>query len=137
MFEEGEELEALIRAGTKQTTLTGYFAAVSNEISNPLSPAELGIDTTTHLVYPQATNLTYQDFPTFYTWNANKKNGPAGRNLESMIQSVEFVMLIRTLVSVFSFECCCARYLVQCPLNTSQCRAYYFQVHMCCTGCFG
>ena len=47
LFEEGEELEALIRAGTKQTTLTGYFAAVSNEISNPLSPAELGIDTTT------------------------------------------------------------------------------------------
>ena len=73
LFEEGEELEALIRAGTKQTTLTGYFAAVSNEFYNPLSPAELGIDTTTQLVYPQATNLTYQDFPTFYTWNANKK----------------------------------------------------------------
>ena len=69
IYEEGEELEALVRAHTSHTTLTSYFETVAKEITNPLPQQQLGTDSVTGQVYPSAPDLTYLEFPTFYTWN--------------------------------------------------------------------
>ena len=73
IYEEGEELEALVRAHTSHTTLTSYFETVAKEITNPLPQQQLGTDSVTGQVYPSAPDLTYLEFPTFYTWNYKEK----------------------------------------------------------------
>ena len=73
LYEEGEEVEALVRAQTKKTTLTGYFELVAQEVLNPLSNEMLGSDPVTGTLYPSAADLTYLDIPTFYVWNEKNK----------------------------------------------------------------
>ena len=71
LYQEGEEMQATVRGHTAQTTLTAYFDCVKNERQNPLPLDKLGQDT--HgLPYPRATELTYIDFPAFYSWQAAK-----------------------------------------------------------------
>ena len=71
LYQEGEEMQATVRGHTARTTLTAYFECVKNERQNPLPLDKLGQDT--HgLPYPRATELTYIDFPAFYSWQAAK-----------------------------------------------------------------
>ena len=73
-YNEGEEVDALIRAATQKTTLTGYFQVCAAELEAPLTAEALGTDPETHELFPRATDLTYLDFPSYYTWDAAKKN---------------------------------------------------------------
>ena len=57
----------------KKTTLTGYFQVCAAELEAPLTAEALGTDPETHELFPRATDLTYLDFPSFYTWDAAKK----------------------------------------------------------------
>ena len=61
----GEEIEAL--QNVKLNTLTAYFHQVQIERSNPLTPQLIGCDSNGNL-YPCASELTYCDFPTYYTF---------------------------------------------------------------------
>ena len=73
LYEEGNEIEALVRAQTARTKLTSYFNTVTSEIEQPLTPPVLGRDPVTAVSYPSAPQLKYIDFPEFYTWNDSSK----------------------------------------------------------------
>ena len=70
-FEEGNEVEALAKNLLKRTTLTAYFEKVQEKLALPPSEQFLGKNDAGQ-VYPAAPELTYQEFPTFYTWDRNK-----------------------------------------------------------------
>ena len=109
IYEEGEEMEALVRAQTNHTTLTAYFETVANELIQPLPPEKIGQDPTTGQQYPTASELTYIDFPTFYTWDTKKKNGLEGKGQKNLTVLVAFTLLIQLLVKGFTSECCCVK----------------------------
>ena len=55
-----------------RTTLTAFLDCCQKERSNPLPIAELGKDEQGNPL-PRATDLTYLDFPSFYTWDGTKR----------------------------------------------------------------
>jgi hypothetical protein len=71
-FQEGKENKALQNERYKRTMLTAYFETVYMENLISLLPHEIGYDQNGQL-YPIANALTYQDFPSFYTWNTKDK----------------------------------------------------------------
>ena len=74
IYAEGSEQAAVLAAATNgppPTTLTRYFEIVKHEMSTPLSIEALGADSN-GVSYPAATELTYMDIPTYYTWQSNK-----------------------------------------------------------------
>ena len=71
-FVEGQEQEALINERNNRTMFTAYFNQVYLEQINPLNLNEIGYNHTRQL-YPQAKDLTYQDFPNYYSWNTKDK----------------------------------------------------------------
>ena len=66
-------MEALVRVQTNHTTLTAYFQTVCNEMLQPLPPEKMGQDPTTGQQHHTASEVTYLDFPTFYTWDTKKR----------------------------------------------------------------
>ena len=71
-YQEGEEIEALERERLGRTTLTAFLDCCQKQRCNPLPIAELGKDEQGNLL-PRATDLTYLDFPSFYTWDGTKR----------------------------------------------------------------
>ena len=70
-YEEGNEENALRQAAERHTMLTAYFQRVSDELLRPLDNQTLGLDPNGN-IYPTASQLTYHEFPNYYTWNANQ-----------------------------------------------------------------
>ena len=66
---EGQEEEAL--AAENNTNLTAYFIAVKTEIDRPLPDISISDN---GVILPRATELTYSQFPTYYTWVAKDKS---------------------------------------------------------------
>ena len=71
-FQEGQEVEALQNQRNQRTMITSYFETVHMENILPLQHQEIGLNENGQL-YPTANALTYQDFPTFYSWNTTDK----------------------------------------------------------------
>ena len=114
IYEEGEEMEALVHAHTSHTTLTSYFETVSKEIDNLLTQEQLGTDTVTGHVYPAAPELTYLDFPTFYILHLElqrEKMVTQKKTKNNLIVLAAFILRIQVQGSNFIFECYCARYV--------------------------
>jgi len=64
----GNEQLALELAQDPRTTLSEYFKIVRTEIDSPLSNEARGRDPLTGDIYPRACDLTYPEFPTYYSW---------------------------------------------------------------------
>jgi hypothetical protein len=60
------EADAARAAAEKLTPLTGYFKAVADELSHPLTDAQRGTAADGSLL-PEAKDLTYREFPEYYT----------------------------------------------------------------------
>ena len=56
---------------SQKTKLNQWFAKNEEELRNPLSEAELGVNHDGQ-VLPRACELKYPEFPKFYSWNSNK-----------------------------------------------------------------
>ena len=65
-YHEGQEIQALQNERNQRTMLTSYFETIHMENVLPLQNHEIGHQQNGQL-YPMARNLTYQDFPTFYS----------------------------------------------------------------------
>ena len=67
---EGQEREVIER--NNKTTLLAYFAAVEKEQQHPLTEEQLGLDDNNN-TNPRATELTYIQFPSYYTYDEKNK----------------------------------------------------------------
>ena len=87
LYQEGEDMQVTLRGHTARTTLTAYIDCVKNQRENPLPLDTLGHDT--HgLPYPRATELTYIDFPAFYSRQA-AKNVRTRRGMPHKTETIE------------------------------------------------
>lgn len=68
IYQEGMEEEAVAANAEPKTMLTEYFKKCTDEFSTPLSTSILGQDGAGNS-YPSAADLTYQEFPKYYTFN--------------------------------------------------------------------
>lgn len=66
-YQEGQEVTMIIPGIAKDTKLTAFFKMVLHERRHPPSEQYLGSNKQ-GVLYPSATEITYQDFPKFYTW---------------------------------------------------------------------
>ncbi len=76
-YKAGQERQVLERNNI--TTLIAYFAAVEKEQKHPLEEHILGFDEENRL-NPRATELTYIQFPTYYSYDKQKKEYKRRKN---------------------------------------------------------
>ncbi len=77
LYQQGKEQEAAERATGRNTMLIAYLQKVQEEREmkeeDKLTERYLHKDKITHVVYPSALEITYQDFPHYYTWIAKER----------------------------------------------------------------
>jgi hypothetical protein len=71
VYAEGDEEAAVLEAEQRPTQLQAYFNAVAKETVEPLTPEILQHKNDPTQQHPTALELTYQDFPHYYTWKSN------------------------------------------------------------------
>ena len=118
-YQEGEEIEALERERLGRTTLTAFLDCCQKERSNPLPIAELGKDEQGNPL-PRATDLTYLDFPSFYTWDGTKRKWNRRKRPFKSDSIGRIYTAHPSSGDKFISECFCAKLKGQLPFNSSR-----------------
>jgi hypothetical protein len=69
LYQPGSENVALQDPLSTRTKLTAYFERCLQEAETPLTAEERGYEEDGVTLLPDATSLTYPEFPLYYTWN--------------------------------------------------------------------